>query len=140
MATPQTQSTQKKAKNIDTTGKRKNAVARVILKAGKGNITVNGREFNTYFGREALRFIVNQPLEVTGLKDRYDISVNLYGGGPAGQADALKHGIAKALLETNPDLRKVLRGAGLLTRDSREVERKKYGRRGARRRSQYSKR
>ncbi|QQR80153.1 MAG: 30S ribosomal protein S9 [Deltaproteobacteria bacterium] len=129
-----------KAKNIDTTGKRKNAIARVILKAGKGDISVNGREFQNYFGREALRFIVNQPLEVTATQGRYDISANIFGGGPAGQAAALKHAIAKALLETNPELRKALRGAGLLTRDSREVERKKYGRRGARRRSQYSKR
>ena len=127
-------------KHTDTVGKRKNAIARVIMKSGKGTITINGREFNNYFGREALRFIVNQPLEVTSMQGRYDFNVNLFGGGPAGQADALKHGISKALLAANPDLRKVLRGAGLLTRDSREVERKKYGRRGARRRSQYSKR
>ncbi len=132
--------TPKAVKSFDTTGKRKNAIARVILKAGKGVITVNGREFQNYFGREALRFIVNQPLEVTATQGQYDISANIFGGGPAGQAAALKHAISKALLETNPELRKPLRGAGLLTRDSREVERKKYGRRGARRRSQYSKR
>lgn len=130
----------KPARRVLIVGKRKTSIARIYLTPGEGKILVNDRDFPSYFGRESLRFIVNQPLEVTGETGKHNIVANLMGGGPAGQADALKHAIAKALLQVNPDHRKVLRGAGLLTRDSRIVERKKYGHRGARRRSQYSKR
>ncbi len=121
-------------------GKRKAAIARVVLARGTGKITVNGREFLNYFGREALRYIVLQPFEVTKTTGQYDVAVNMFGGGPSAQADALKHGISKALRGLNPDFKKPLRDAGLLTRDARIVERKKYGRRGARKRPQYSKR
>lgn len=121
-------------------GKRKTAVARIYIVPGAGRIVVNDRDFLQYFGRESLRFLVSQPLEVTGSTGKFDITANIFGGGPAGQANALKHAIAKALLANNPDHRKSLRAAGLLTRDSRIVERKKYGHRGARKRSQYSKR
>ena len=121
-------------------GKRKSSISRIMIAAGEGKILINEREFTNYFGRETLRYIVLQPFEATGTTGKYDIDASLYGGGPAGQADALKHSIAKALLSLNPDYRKPLRNAGLLTRDARIVERKKYGRRGARRRPQYSKR
>lgn len=121
-------------------GKRKNSIARIMMVPGTGKILVNEREMTTYFGREALRFIIHQPFEATGTMGKYDIVANIFGGGLAGQADALKSAIAKSLLLVNADYRKPLRGAGLLTRDSRIVERKKYGRRGARRRPQYSKR
>ena len=127
-------------KKTFTVGKRKCSIARIFLFPGEGKILINQREFPNYFGRESLRYIVLQPFEVTGTTGKYNVDVNLFGGGPAGQADALKHGIAKALVGLNPTFRKALRNAGLLTRDARIVERKKYGRRGARRRSQYSKR
>jgi small subunit ribosomal protein S9 len=121
-------------------GRRKSAVARVILRAGEGKFVVNDRAMQEYFGRESLRLLLESPLDVTGSKGKFDIEAHLVGGGPSGQADALKHGLARALLAVNTDYRKPLRRAGLLTRDAREVERKKYGRRGARRRPQYSKR
>ncbi len=127
-------------KKFTAIGKRKTFIARVFLIPGEGKIVVNTREFDQYFGREALRYIVLQPLQVTNMLGKYDVSAKLVGGGPSGQADALKSAISKALLATNPDFKKPLRVAGLLTRDARIVERKKYGHRGARRRPQYSKR
>ena len=121
-------------------GKRKSAIARVYLKPGKGEITVNGKPFDEYFGRDSSKMIVKQPLELTKLTTQFNIHVNAHGGGLAGQAQAIRHGISKALLLFNPETRKELKKAGYLTRDSRVVERKKYGRRKARKRSQYSKR
>lgn len=130
----------KAPKPFATVGKRKTSIARIFLVPGAGKILVNEREMPIYFGRESLRFIIHQPFEATGSAGKYDVAARIVGGGPAGQADALKHAIAKALVLMNPDFRKPLRNAGLLTRDSRIVERKKYGCRGARRRPQYSKR
>lgn len=127
-------------KKFAAVGKRKTSIARIWLFPGAGKIAVNGRELPEYFGRETLRFIIHQPFEITGTSGKFDIEANLAGGGPTGQAEALKYAIAKALLGINTDYRKPLRKAGLLTRDARIVERKKYGRRGARRRPQYSKR
>lgn len=121
-------------------GKRKTAVARVWLKPGQGRISVNDRDFETYFSRPTSRMVVMQPLELTSQAGRWDISVNVFGSGMSAQASATKHGISKALLEVDPALRSVLKKAGFLTRDSREVERKKYGQAGARKRFQYSKR
>lgn len=132
--------TAKAPKRFLAIGKRKTSIARIWLTPGEGRILINGREIPSYFGRETLRFIVHQPFEVTGTAGKFDIEANVTGGGPTGQADALKHAISRALLEVNVDYRRPLRRAGLLTRDAREVERKKYGRRGARRRPQYSKR
>ncbi len=126
-------------KNI-LTGKRKTAIARAYLTTGDGTITVNEKEFTTYFGREALRFIVHQPFEATETKGQYNVTATIMGGGPAGQADSLKYAIAKALLAKDEEHRKALRAAGLLTRDSRIVETKKYGHHKARKRPQYSKR
>jgi small subunit ribosomal protein S9 len=122
------------------TGKRKSAVARVRLCAGEGTITVNRRSLDDYFGRPTSRMIVNQPLEVTSTKGTYDVKVNVTGGGIAAQASAIRHGITRALIEANPDFRPPLKKAGFVTRDPREVERKKYGRHKARKRPQYSKR
>ena len=127
-------------KAFEAVGKRKTAIARIRLKPGEGNLLVNGRPYEAYFGRESLRYIVQQPFDTTGTVGKFDLEANLGGGGPSGQADALKHAISKALLQVNSDYRKPLRRAGLLTRDAREVERKKYGHRGARRSPQYSKR
>lgn len=121
-------------------GKRKTAIARIFINPGSGKILVNEKDFPEYFGREALRFVVQQPFDVTNTAGKFDVVASIFGGGPAGQADALKYAIAKGLLKANAEFRKPLKVAGLLTRDSRIVERKKYGRRGARRRSQYSKR
>jgi small subunit ribosomal protein S9 len=121
-------------------GKRKTAVARVWLKNGSGKITVNGREFEDYFRRQTSQMVVNQPLELTNLKNKFDIYVNVQGSGPAAQADATKYGIAQALVDFNPDLRPQLKKAGFITRDDRMVERKKYGQSGARKRYQFSKR
>ncbi len=132
--------TAKAPKRFQAIGKRKTAIARVWMVPGEGKITVNDREMNQYFGQEALRYLIAQPLETTGTTGKFDVSASIAGGGPAGQADALKYAISKALLAVNTDYRKPLRKAGFLTRDSRIVERKKYGRRGARRRPQYSKR
>ncbi len=127
-------------KKFPAIGKRKSAIARIWLTPGSGSILVNGREHPTYFGRETLRFIIHQPFDVTGTVGKFDVQANLIGGGLSSQAGALRHAISKALLQVNTDYRKPLRRAGLLTRDAREVERKKYGHRGARRRPQYSKR
>lgn len=122
------------------TGKRKDAVARVWIKPGKGTITVNGRDQNTYFARPVLRLIVNQPFEVVERTQQYDVTCTVKGGGLSGQAGAVKHGISKALELYEPALRPALKAAGFLTRDSRVVERKKYGKRKARRSFQFSKR
>jgi small subunit ribosomal protein S9 len=122
------------------TGKRKNAVARVKLKSGTGQIVVNNRPLETYFPREIHRIQILQPFQVTGTMGKFNTSVNVQGGGEMGQAGAVRHGIAKALLESNAALRDSLRKDGLLTRDSRVKERKKYGQKGARRRFQFSKR
>ena len=122
------------------TGKRKTAIARVILTPGEGKITVNNRPLDEFFGRERLRTEVRMPLKATGTDGRFDVSANIVGGGIAGQAGALKHGIAKALLQADDSLRKELRVGGFLTRDSRIKERKKAGLKGARKRPQFSKR
>ena len=122
------------------TGKRKTAIARVWLKPGSGQIVVNKRDVEDYFEREILRMILKQPLVLTANEGRFDINTNVMGGGIAGQADAVKHGISKALLEVSPDYRPILKKAGFLTRDARIKERKKYGQKGARARFQFSKR
>lgn len=122
------------------TGKRKNAIARVRLALGSGSITINGREMNEYFPREALQILIRGPLEVTGSEERYDIKASIHGGGVAGQAGALRHGIARALEKLDGTQRMVLKRAGFLTRDPRKKERKKYGQKGARARFQFSKR
>jgi small subunit ribosomal protein S9 len=122
------------------TGKRKTAVAQVRIKPGSGKIIVNNRTVDNYFGRQTSRMIIKQPLELTNTLERYDIFVNVRGGGASGQAGAIKHGISRALIEADAELRKALKRAGFLTRDAREVERKKYGRKKARKRFQYSKR
>jgi len=122
------------------TGRRKTAAARVYIASGQGKITVNSRPLDSYFGRETARMIVRQPLEVADVADRVDIRVTVRGGGSSGQAGAIRHGIARALVEQDETLRQPLRQAGFLTRDAREVERKKVGLRKARKRPQYSKR
>jgi small subunit ribosomal protein S9 len=122
------------------TGRRKSASARVYMKAGTGRITVNERPLDEFFGRETGRMIVRQPLEVVQMADKFDFNVHVAGGGITGQAGAIRHGIARALMEYDESLRKPLRQAGFVTRDAREVERKKVGRRKARRGTQYSKR
>ncbi|MGA8706848.1 MAG: 30S ribosomal protein S9 [Steroidobacteraceae bacterium] len=122
------------------TGRRKSATARVHLQPGKGNITINERPIDEFFGRETGRMIVRQPLELVQLASAFDIRVQVDGGGITGQAGAIRHGIARALISYDEALRKPLRQAGFVTRDAREVERKKVGRRKARRGTQYSKR
>jgi small subunit ribosomal protein S9 len=122
------------------TGRRKTATARVYLKPGSGRITVNERSLDEFFGRETGRMIVRQPLEAVKLTAKFDIDVTVDGGGITGQAGAIRHGITRALIEYDESLRKPLRDAGFVTRDAREVERKKVGRRKARRGTQYSKR
>jgi len=122
------------------TGRRKTSTARVYIKNGAGNITVNHRPLDVYFGREVARMIVRQPLELVDLKDKFDVNVTVHGGGSFGQAGAIRHGITRALMEYDETLRTPLRGAGYVTRDAREVERKKVGLRKARKRPQYSKR
>jgi small subunit ribosomal protein S9 len=122
------------------TGRRKTSVARVRLIPGDGKITVNGRDYEEYFARQAYRAAVRAPLELLGSASRYDVVAKIQGGGPTGQADALRHGIARALAEESPEARSELKAAGLLTRDSRAVERKKYGLKKARKRPQFSKR
>jgi small subunit ribosomal protein S9 len=122
------------------TGRRKTATARVFLKAGTGQITVNDRSLDEFFGRETGRMIVRQPLQVAEVEGRFDITVQVDGGGITGQAGAIRHGITRALIEYDENLRSPLRQAGFVTRDAREVERKKVGRRKARRGPQYSKR
>jgi small subunit ribosomal protein S9 len=123
-----------------TIGRRKSAVARVRLRAGTGKITVNAREFAQYFPSQTLRGYINQPLMIAGVTQAYDIAATLQGGGPVGQAGALRHGISRALVKAKPELRGVIKESGMLTRDSRVKERKKYGQPGARRRFQFSKR
>jgi small subunit ribosomal protein S9 len=122
------------------TGRRKTATARVFLKPGSGTVQVNGRDLDTYFASEVLRMVVRQPLVLTETGERFDIYATVEGGGYAGQAGAVRHGISRALLEFNVELRERLKSAGLLTRDPRKKERKKYGRAGARKRFQFSKR
>ena len=122
------------------TGKRKNAVARVWLRPGKGRVVVNDRDQERYFARPVLRMIIAQPFEAAGRKDQYDVWCTVKGGGLSGQAGAVRHGISKALSLYEPDLRRTLKAGGFLTRDSRVVERKKYGKRKARRSFQFSKR
>ncbi|MBN1115103.1 MAG: 30S ribosomal protein S9 [Oligoflexia bacterium] len=122
------------------TGRRKRSVARVIMNDGSGKITVNDRTFEDYFPRDTHRLIIMQPLRLTNMDKKYDISVNVDGGGLSGQAGAVRHGISRALQEIDPKLRAPLKKAGMLTRDAREVERKKYGQSGARKRYQFSKR
>ena len=122
------------------TGRRKSAVARVYLRPGSGKLSVNKRDFEEYFPNRVLKMVIRQPLLITETADKFDILINVDGGGTAGQAGAIRHGIARALLEFNPELRQRLKTAGFLTRDAREVERKKYGQPKARRRFQFSKR
>ncbi|HEX7409874.1 MAG TPA: 30S ribosomal protein S9 [Candidatus Binatia bacterium] len=122
------------------TGKRKSAVARVYLVVGSGNIVVNRRLLDDYFGRPTSRMIVQQPFELTGTAGQFDVSANVCGGGVSAQASAIRHGITRALIDSNAELRPALKKAGYVTRDPREVERKKYGRHKARKRPQYSKR
>ncbi|MDQ8036584.1 MAG: 30S ribosomal protein S9 [Pedobacter sp.] len=122
------------------TGRRKTATARVFLSAGTGKITINDRSIETYFGRETARMIVRQPLELVELLEKFDVNVTVAGGGIGGQAGAIRHGITRALIEYSEDLKSPLRKAGFVTRDAREVERKKLGLRKARKRPQYSKR
>lgn len=122
------------------TGRRKRSIARVKLVPGTGNITVNKRTIEDYFPRETLRMIIRQPLQITGMTAKYDIIVSVNGGGDSGQAGAVRHGISRALVVSDADLKSKLKKEGLMTRDPREVERKKYGQKGARRRFQFSKR
>lgn len=122
------------------TGRRKEAVARVWIRPGSGKVTINERTLENYFGRETLKMILRQPFEVSENSDRWDVNVNVCGGGLSGQAGAIRHGITRALMKANPGLRTTLKKAGFVTRDSRQVERKKYGRPGARKRFQFSKR
>lgn len=122
------------------TGRRKSSVARVRLVPGEGKIVINGRELTNYFGLKTLELIVNQPLEITEAKGKYDVLVNVIGGGISGQAGAIRHGIARALLDVDAEYRPALKKAGFLTRDPREKERRKYGLKKARKASQFSKR
>lgn len=122
------------------TGRRRTAVARVRLATGTGKINVNGRPMEKYFPLESMRMTISQPLTLTGTADKYDVQVNVTGGGLNGQAGAVRHGLARALLTVDPNLRPILKSEGLLTRDPRMKERKKYGQPGARKRFQYSKR
>jgi small subunit ribosomal protein S9 len=122
------------------TGRRKTSTARVYLRPGTGDIIVNRRPFDSYFPNEALQMIIRQPLRLTDTASKFDILVNVDGGGTAGQAGAVRHGITRALMEFNADLRPALKKAGLVTRDPRQKERKKYGQKGARARFQFSKR
>ena len=132
----------KKSENIvfQGTGRRKESIARVRLMAGKGNVTVNGKTLDEYFGTEILKVILNQPFAVTNTVGKYDVVVKVVGGGYTGQAGAIRHGIARALNEANSEFRPALKAAGLLTRDPRMKERKKYGMKKARKAPQFSKR
>ena len=127
-------------KRFYATGKRKKAIARIYMKEGTGVLMVNKRNFDDYFTRESLKMLIQQPLEITGKSGRFDFTINVEGGGIAGQAGAIKHGISKVLVEYDGELRPALKKAGFLTRDSRIKERKKYGQPGARKRFQFSKR
>lgn len=122
------------------TGRRKSAVARVYTKSGTGRIVINNKQLEDYFGRKTDQMVVRQPLELVALSDKVDVVVKVAGGGPSGQAGAIRHGLTRALIEYDEALRQPLRRAGYVTRDAREVERKKVGLHGARRRPQYSKR
>ena len=128
------------AEQFNATGKRKTSIARVRMEPGEGKFLVNERALKEYFTRETGEMVVLQPFDITGTRNRFDVTVNVQGGGMTGQAEAIRHGISKALLLYNQELKDSLKKAGLLTRDSRIKERKKYGRRGARRRPQFSKR
>lgn len=132
----------KKKSNVNYlgTGRRKSSVARVYMTAGTGVITVNGKSLDQYLPQEVLRMVVKSPLVITNTEGQFDVNINVYGGGLTGQAGAMRHGIARALLEAGEDYRPVLKSAGFLTRDSRAKERKKYGLKGARRAPQFSKR
>jgi small subunit ribosomal protein S9 len=127
-------------KQYYSTGRRKSSTARVFLKPGSGNITINSRALDVYFGRETSRMVVRQPLDVVDMLDNFDINVTVKGGGNNGQAGAIRHGITRALMEYDESLRPSLRSAGLVTRDARAVERKKVGLHKARKRPQFSKR
>ena len=122
------------------TGRRKTSVARVFLRPGSGKIVVNRRDFDDYFPNQVLKMVIRQPLLLTETADKFDILINVNGGGPTGQAGAIRHGISRALLEYNGELRPQLKAVGFLTRDARKVERKKYGQPKARKRFQFSKR
>jgi small subunit ribosomal protein S9 len=122
------------------TGRRKTAAARVYLRPGTGKLTINGRAFEEYFPNDMLKMVIRQPMAITETTDKFDVLARIAGGGPAGQAGALRHGLSRALVEYNPELRPKLKAAGFLTRDPRRVERKKYGQPGARKRFQFSKR
>lgn len=142
---PEKQTTTPKEKKTKSnefwaTGKRKSAIARIRMRPGSGTITVNNKPSDEYFGRATSRMIIKQPFEVTGTVEKFDVFVNVCGSGLSSQAGAVKHGISRALIEMNIDLRKPLKSAGFLTRDAREKERRKVGLRKARRRPQYSKR
>ena len=132
----------KKKNNVNYlgTGRRKSSVARVYMTAGTGVITVNGKTLDQYLPQEVLRMVVKSPLVITNTEGQFDVNINVYGGGLTGQAGAMRHGIARALLKVGEDYRPVLKSAGFLTRDSRAKERKKYGLKGARRAPQFSKR
>lgn len=132
--------TTKQKKEFWGTGRRKTSIARVRLQPGTGAIRINSKTLENYFGREALQLAIQEPFRVTGTQGKYDVLANINGGGTSGQADALSHGISRALIIMDTDLRKSLKSAGLLTRDPREKERRKVGCRKARRRPQYSKR
>ena len=121
-------------------GRRKKAIARVRLIPGEGKIVINGRDIDNYFGLETLKMTVRQPLALTSLEGRYDVLVNVYGGGLSGQAGAIRHGVSRALVKADPELRPAIKKAGFLTRDPRMKERKKYGLKAARRAPQFSKR
>jgi small subunit ribosomal protein S9 len=125
---------------IYATGKRKTSIARVWIEPGEGKFVINERALKEYFGRETSEMVALQAFDITGTRNQFDVTINVHGGGESGQSGAIRHGIAKALLQYNADFKDVLKKAGFLTRDSRVKERKKYGRRGARRRPQYSKR
>ena len=125
---------------INSTGRRKTSVARIYLKPGEGRILINKKDADEYLGRETLKMIIMQPFEVTETVGNFDLYVNVRGGGKAGQAGAIRHGIARALLQSDPELKTILKKSGFLTRDARMRERKKYGRKGARARYQFSKR
>jgi small subunit ribosomal protein S9 len=122
------------------TGRRKTSVARVTMMSGNGQITVNNKPADVYFPRETLRMVIRQPIELAGITGKYDVTAKVTGGGPSGQAGAVKHGISRAIVDMNSDFRGRLKKEGFLTRDPREKERKKYGQKGARKRFQFSKR
>jgi small subunit ribosomal protein S9 len=128
------------AETIYATGKRKTSIARVWIEPGEGKFIINEKALKEYFGRETSEMAIFQPFDITDTRNKFDVNVNVHGGGESGQSIAIRHGIAKALLQYNADFKDVLKKAGFLTRDSRVKERKKYGRRGARRRPQFSKR